>query len=258
MRLALSAISVIDQHARTTESERHPRSVRSDPLVRDWLDGWSKEHPLAPQRQAAAVTPAQLDLLIQTAQERPRGVSAGQHVAAYARDRCMLLLGIAAALRVSELVALDIADVLVTDRGLRVYVRRSKTDQHGEGHYRGVVPQSRTLRCPVDAWGAWLGRRGTWAGPAFVGVERDGCVSRTRLDDSAARRMVARRAKACGLELVTSHSMRATFATLASGKGKALPRIAQQGDWASLDVLAGYVRQGELFEDSPTYGLLDD
>jgi integrase len=258
IRLALSAISVIDQRARVTESERHPRAVRSDPLVRDWLDGWSREHPRAPQRRAAAVTPAQLDLLIQTAQERPRGVSAGQHVAAYARDRCMLLLGIAGALRVSELVALDIADVLVMERGLRVFVRKGKTDQHGKGHYRGILPQSRTLRCPIDAWGCWLGRRGTWPGPAFVAVERDGCLGRTRLDESAARRMVTRRAKACGLELITSHSMRATFATLASAKGKSLPRIAQQGNWSSLDVLSGYVRQGELFEDSPTYGLLDD
>ena len=49
------------------------------------------------------------------------------------RDRALLLIGFGAALRRSELVALDVADVTVTERGLVVRVKRSKTDQEGEG-----------------------------------------------------------------------------------------------------------------------------
>lgn len=257
VRLALAAISVTDRRMRITPTDRHPPPVRSDPLVRAWLDGWSKENPIAPKRKAPTMTTQQLDLLLQRAQERPRSVPGSAHVAMYARDRCMLLLGIAGALRISELVGLDVVDVAQRERGLAIYVRRSKTDQAGEGHTRSIVPQGRQLRCPIDAWHYWMRVRGDWDGPLFVAVARDGQLDRARLSDSAARRIITRRAKAAGLDL-SSHSMRATFATLATEKRKPITRIAEQGAWASLDVLRGYVRQGELFDDSPSAGLLDE
>lgn len=47
------------------------------------------------------------------------------------RDRALLLLGFAGALRRSELVALDVADLAECDEGLRIYIRRGKTDQEG-------------------------------------------------------------------------------------------------------------------------------
>jgi integrase len=258
VRLALSALSVLDQAARVTALERRPVSLRSDPIVQRWLRGWSRENPKAPRKKAPAVTARELELVIQAAAERPPGASRAQHVALYARDRALILLGVTGALRVSELVALDVADVSRTDRGLQLYVRRSKVDQHGEGHVRAVLPQGRTLRCPVDAWRAWLDVRGTEPGPAFVGFDRSARARAERLSDSSARRIVTRRAAAVGLELVTSHSMRATFATLAAEQGKPLHRIAEQGAWSSLDVLRGYIRQGELFQDNPTSALLDD
>lgn len=199
-------------------------------------------------------------MIIKQAQERPRNVSAPSHVAQYARDRAMLLLGICAALRVSELVALDAADIVPdpSGRGLSVYVRRAKNDQSGKGHKRGVFPQARTLRCPVDAWLTWAKIRGDWEGPAFVGLSRAGELARDRLDESAARKVLVRRAKAAGIAL-TSHTMRATFVTRGVEQGKSLTKLASQGNWSSLDVLRGYVRQGELFgDDNPTSGLLDD
>lgn len=258
VRLALTALSVVDQRARATELEPHPRPIRSHPLVVDWLKGWSREHKEAPQRQAAVVTPAEIEQLLLTAAERPRGLSGAQHVTQYARDRCMLLLGIAAAMRVSELVALDVCDVEIRPRGIAVYVRRGKSDQTGKGHVRDVVPQGRVLRCPIDAWITWLRIRGEHPGPAFVGIGRDGGLSTTRLDDASARRIIARRAKAANLSLVSSHSMRATFATLAHANGKSMASIAQQGNWRSYNTLRTYIRQGELFKDSPSSGLLDD
>lgn len=257
VRLALAAISVTDQRMRVTPYDRRPLAVRSDPLVQAWMGGWRRENPIAPRRKAASASAQQLELIIQTAQERPRSVGAPAHIAMYSRDRAMLLLGVAGALRISEIVGLDASSVSVRERGLALYVARSKTDQAGKGHTRSIVPQARTLRCPVDAWLTWLRVRGDWDGPAFTAIAKDGSLDRARMSDSAARRIITRRAKAAGLDL-SSHSMRATFATLGTQKRKPLPRIAAHGAWGSLDVLSRYVRQGELFDDSPSAGLLDD
>lgn len=260
VRLAMAAISVTDQRLRTTNDDPNPESVRSSAKVRAWHKGWSKRNPVAPQSQAPAVTPQQLELVIRAAQERPRNVSGRAHVAHYARDRAMLLIGVCAALRVSDLVALELRDVVQdpSGRGLIVYVRRSKNDQEGRGHKRGVFPQARTLRCPVDAWLTWRNIRGDWEGPAFVGINRLGELARVPLEESAARKALSRRAKAAGISF-SSHTMRATFVTLGVEQGKSLTKLANQGNWRSLDVLRGYVRQGELFsDDNPTSGLLDD
>ena len=71
------------------------------------------------------------------------------------RDRALILLGFAAALRRSELAALDVADLEFVREGLVVHLRRSKTDQEGQGRKIGV-PWGRTSACPVKAVEKWL------------------------------------------------------------------------------------------------------
>lgn len=263
VRLALSALASLDQAARVRAGEPEPLSIRSHPVVRRWLTAWSKDprNPRAPRKKAPAVQPDDIEAMIRVAAEPPpkgSNVSAAAHAALYTRDRCMLLLGVCGAMRVSELVALDVADVIEATRGLRVLVRRGKTDQHGEGHLRGITPQAHVVRCPVDAFAQWMRLRGRADGPLFVAIERNGALSGERLCIRAAQYVISRRAKAAGLELVSSHSMRASFATLAAERGKPLNKIADQGGWSSLNVLRGYVRQGELFDNNPSAGLLDD
>jgi len=62
-------------------------------------------------------------------------IAALPHSSKGIRDRALLLLGFAGALRRSELVALDVTDVTPSDNGLVVMLRRSKTDQEGRGPY---------------------------------------------------------------------------------------------------------------------------
>lgn len=259
VRLALAAISVVDQRARVTESERQPAPVRSDPLVRAWHKGWSRQHRHAPQKRAPVLSPQQVESVIRAAQERPRNVAPLAHAAHYARDRAMLLIGVTAALRVSELVALELGDV-ETDadgRGLLVTVRRSKTDQGGRGRTVGVLPQGRSIRCPVEAWMQWRRLRGDWPGAAFVAIERSGELGRKALDESTGRRIVVRRAKAAGIDL-TSHTMRRTLATRAAQQGKSVHKIAAQGGWRSVQTLLRYMDDGQIFDDNASAGLLDD
>jgi integrase len=67
------------------------------------------------------------------------------------RDRAMLLLGFAAALRAGELAGLNIPDVAFDAEGLVLAVRRSKEDQLAKGQYTRVPFGELEATCPVRA-----------------------------------------------------------------------------------------------------------
>lgn len=81
------------------------------------------------------------------------------------RDRALLLLGFAGAFRRSELVGLDVSDIEFCDGGMRVHIRRSKTDQEGAGATIAIVGGS--IACPVKAVRAWLEISGATTDPCF-------------------------------------------------------------------------------------------
>ena len=88
------------------------------------------------------------------------------------RDRALLALGFAGAFRRSELVALDMADLAEVADGLRVTIRRSKTDQEGAGQ-EIAIPRGHHIR-PVETLQAWLAAAGITAGPVFRQVTQTG------------------------------------------------------------------------------------
>jgi integrase len=109
------------------------------------------------------------------------------------RDRALLALGFAGAFRRSELVALEVADLAETPDGLRVTIRRSKTDQEGQGA-EVAIPRGYKLR-PVEAVQTWLAAASISAGPVFRAVGRGGRVSCEALADDSAARIVKRYAR---------------------------------------------------------------
>src|SRR5262249_26301365 len=86
-----------------------------------------------------------------------------------ARDRARLVLAFAGGFRRSELVALDVADVEQTDDGLVVFLRRSKTDQEGQGSRVALPFGSHPQTCPVRAYRDWLRAAGITSGAVFRG-----------------------------------------------------------------------------------------
>jgi site-specific recombinase XerC len=95
------------------------------------------------------------------------------------RDRAIVLLGFAGALRRSELVALDVADIETTEKGLLVRISRSKTDQEAEGT---IVAISRgSAYCPAEALLAWLKLAGIAALPKGLFFARSGDRAKFRL-----------------------------------------------------------------------------
>ena len=129
------------------------------------------------------------------------------------RDRALLALGFAGAFRRCELCALQVDDLVEVPDGLRVLIRRSKTDQTGEGQ-EVAIPRGYKLR-PVEAVQTWLAAAEISAGPVFRAVALGGKVSDRPLADESAARVVKRYARRVGLEASTfsGHSLRSGFLT---------------------------------------------
>ena len=168
------------------------------------------------------------------------------------RDACLILLGFSSAMRRSELVALDVADVTETNDGLIATVRRSKTDQEGEGREIGIPYGSNPTTCPVRSLHAWLERSEIENGPLFRPVNRHGRLGKERLSDRAVAMIVKRSAQAAGLDpnLVAGHSLRSGMATSAARAGATETEIMNQTGHRSLPVLRRYIRRGSLFSDN--------
>ena len=158
------------------------------------------------------------------------------------RDRALLLVGFAAALRRSEIVALDVEHVRINGV-LRITIARSKTDQEGQGVVKTIPRLADPELCPVRALRAWLDAAGIASGPIFRSVNRWGKVGK-RLSAYDVARIVKRRAEAAGLDarMLAGHSLRAGFATAAALAGLDPIAIAEVTGHRNLDTLRKYIR----------------
>jgi integrase len=168
------------------------------------------------------------------------------------RDRALLLIGFAGALRRSELVGLDVADLTEGTDGLTVRLRRSKTDQEGAGRTVGIPYGSKEATCPVTAWRAWLEISGIEEGPAFRSVDRHGRIGATCLTAQAVALVLKRHAARAGLDPgeVAGHSLRAGLATSAAAAGVPERVIADQTGHRGTAMLRRYIREGSLFREN--------
>lgn len=172
------------------------------------------------------------------------------------RDRAVLLLGFAAALRRSELVALRVADLERTPEGILVHIVRSKTDQIGAGH-TVAVPVGSKLK-PVQAIDAWLSAGEIKEGPLFRAIDKGGRVSPYALTAQSVALIVKDWAEAAGLDpkLFSGHSLRAGFVTSALASGADLLKITHVTRHTKLETLAAYDRRAQAFRDHAGKGFL--
>jgi site-specific recombinase XerD len=172
------------------------------------------------------------------------------------RNRALLLLGFGGAFRRSELVALDVGDLVENADGFVVTIRRSKTDQEGQGATVAVVRGS--IACPVTAVTTWLAAADISERPVFRPVRRGGRVRPSRLTDRSVAEIVKQRAARLGLDpaVFSGHSLRAGFLTSAAARGASIFRMMDVSRHRSVDTLRGYVREADMFRDHAGSGLL--
>lgn len=168
------------------------------------------------------------------------------------RDRALLLVGFIGAFRRSELVGLNVEDLTPTAEGFVVTLRRSKTDQEGEGETKAIPYGANAETCPARALRAWLDAAGITSGPVFRAVNRHGQVSARRLSDRAVALIVKRSVEAVGLDAsrFSGHSLRAGFATAAARAGASERDIARVTHHKSDRVLRRYIRDAQVFDNA--------
>ena len=174
------------------------------------------------------------------------------------RDRALLLLGFAGAFRRSELVALDVADLKVTPEGFIVLIRKSKTDQESEGQRIAIPRVPESPYCPVQAVMDWMAVAGIEQGGIFRRVVKGNKLTDDRLTDQSVAHVIKKLAARAGLiaSQYAGHSLRSGFLTSAAANRASVFKMAAQSRHRSLDVLSGYVRAQELFQDHAAKGLL--
>jgi site-specific recombinase XerD len=223
-------------------AQDHPNPCDSG-AVAAVMSGIRREHGTRPLRRAA---PLELDPLARLLEPIDASTLAGR------RDRALLLLGFAAALRRSELVALDVEDLeFDTARGLKIVIRGSKTDQERAGA-TVAVPYARTRdRCAVRALQAWVAAAAIHRGPVFRQMRRGDKLTDRRLSDQSVALIVKRRAQAAGLPptFLSGHSLRSGYATAAAAAGVEERKIANVTRHKNLPVLRGYIRAATAFDD---------
>jgi len=167
------------------------------------------------------------------------------------RDKAVILLGYAGAFRRSELVGLNVSDLVFERDGfLRVTLRRSKTDQTGKGRDIAIAPGRSLETCPIAAVRAWLAeadieREGENA--LFRPINRWGSVDLNRLSDKSVDRIVRGAAQAAGLkEAYSAHSLRAGHVTEALAQGADRASIKRQTGHRSDAMLDRYAREANL------------
>jgi len=201
-------------------------------LVRRVMQGIERKHG-APPTQAAPLLIEDLARIVASLGNEPKDV----------RDRAILLVGFFAALRRSEIVALDVKDCKETVSGMLVAVQRSKTDQSGQGRIVHLAQQKDAL-CPVNAVRAWLSLIGSREGPLFSRSSFTDESPPRRISAMTVARIVKEHVGRVGLDprLFSGHSLRAGFATSAALAGFDALLIARQTGHRSNRALSAYVR----------------
>ncbi len=220
-------------------------------LVRTTLRGIRRQRGTA-QRQVTPTGRDDLIAMVRAIGSSPRDL----------RDRALLLIGFAGALRRSELVALTIADAVFSEAGLTLTIRRSKTDQEGHGRLIGI-PHGRGAICPVRALRAWLallikpGSPETPATPIFRPINKHHQISDQALSGHAVAEIVKQRCAAVDLspEHYSGHSLRAGFCTAAALNGAPSWQIRKISGHKTNTMLDRYIRDARLFHDNPLEGL---
>jgi site-specific recombinase XerD len=217
----------------------------SHPAIRDVLAGirrW-RGSDASPKH---ALSPSQLRSMLRAASTGVRG----------RRDRALLLLGYAGALRRSEIVALDCDALQFSTRGVALIIRRSKTDPLGKGAVIGIPSGRNPQTCPVRALKSWLAAAAIEDGAVFRGIDRHGRIL-GRLSDRGVARIVKRCAAAAGLdaEAVSGHSLRSGFATSAAAAGADLAAIMLQTRHRSASTARRYIQRGGIFRNTAVRAL---
>ena len=168
------------------------------------------------------------------------------------RDRSIILIGFSGGFRRSEIVSLDYDDLDFVPEGLKITLRRSKTDQFGEGSLKGLPYFDNQQYCPVASIQKWLNISKINSGPLFRRFSKGSKLSENRLTDQTVALLVKEYLQIAGIDSknYSGHSLRSGFATSAAESGAEERSIMAMTGHKSTEMVRRYIKEANLFKNN--------
>jgi site-specific recombinase XerD len=168
------------------------------------------------------------------------------------RDRSIILIGFSGGFRRNEIVSLDYDDLDFVPEGLKINLRRSKTDQFGEGFIKALPYFDNSKYCPVVSLKKWIEISNITSGAVFRRFSKGSRLSENRLTDQTVALLIKKYLKLIGIESknYSGHSLRSGFATSAAESGAEERSIMAMTGHKSTEMVRRYIKEANLFKNN--------
>ena len=168
------------------------------------------------------------------------------------RDRSIILVGFGGGFRRTELISIDYEDLEFVPEGLKISIRRSKTDQFGEGMTKGLPFFTNKVYCPVTSLKRWLEVSKIKSGPIFRRFSKGSSLTEKRLTDQSVVLLMKEYLNLAGIENknFAGHSLRAGFATVAAESGADERSIMAMTGHKTTQMVRRYIREANIFKNN--------
>jgi len=168
------------------------------------------------------------------------------------RDRSIILIGFSGGFRRNEIVALDYEDLDFVSEGLKIDIKRSKTDQFGEGTKKALPYFDNSQYCPVVSLQKWIKISNISSGPLFRRFSKGSKLSENRLTDQTVALIIKAYLQIAGVDSTnySGHSLRSGFATSAAESGAEERSIMAMTGHKSTEMVRRYIKEANLFKNN--------
>ena len=168
------------------------------------------------------------------------------------RDRSIILIGFSGGFRRNEIVSLDYDDLDFVPEGLKINIKRSKTDQFGEGFTKALPYFDSSKYCPVVSLKNWLEISRITAGPLFRKFVKGSKLAENRLTDQTVALLIKEYLNLAGIDSknYSGHSLRSGFATSAAESGVEERSIMAMTGHKSTEMVRRYIKEANLFKNN--------
>ena len=168
------------------------------------------------------------------------------------RDRSIILIGFSGGFRRNEIVSLDCDDLDFVSEGLKINIKRSKTDQFGEGFTKALPYFDSSKYCPVVSLKNWLEMSKITSGPVFRRFVKGLKLSKNRLTDQTVALLIKEYLNLAGIDSknYSGHSLRSGFATSAAESGVEERSIMAMTGHKSAEMVRRYIKEANLFKNN--------
>ena len=168
------------------------------------------------------------------------------------RDRSIILIGFSGGFRRNEIVALNYDDLDFVHEGLKLSIRRSKTDQFGEGMIKALPYLDNSKYCPVISLKNWIDTSKINSGSLFRRLTKGSRLSDSRLTDQTVALLIKKYLQLAGIDSknYSGHSLRSGFATSAAESGAEERSIMTMTGHKSTEMVRRYIKEANLFKNN--------